>query len=183
MASVLALHIILVVCWFAGLFYIVRIFIYQSEAALKDEPEKSILVNEYIKNARKLWYGITWPGAIGTAIFGLWMAFNNFSYYFEQPWFYLKLVLVALLYTYHILCHMLFKQLQKAEYKYSSFQLRLFNEVATVFLVGIVFLVVGKTNGSLVWSMLGLVIFSSIIMAAVYLVKKNREKKDNNPVK
>ena len=68
-----ALHIIFVVTWFAGLFYIVRIFVYHSEAAGKTEPERSILMNHFKKAARPLWYGITWPSAIGTYVFGTWM--------------------------------------------------------------------------------------------------------------
>ena len=77
----LALHIIFVVTWFAGLFYIVRLFIYHTEAEQKAEPEKSILQTQYKLMEKRLWYGITWPSMILTLIFGPWVMSYNFSYY------------------------------------------------------------------------------------------------------
>ena len=69
---VLSLHIIFIVTWFAGLFYIVRLFIYHTEAEAKPEPEKSILQNQYKIMEKRLWYGITWPSLVLTLIFGPW---------------------------------------------------------------------------------------------------------------
>ena len=178
-----ALHIIFVISWFAGLFYMVRLFIYTKEANEKEEPAKSILTQQLLTMQRKLWYIISWPAAIGTLIFGFWMYFINFGFYATQAWMWLKLVFVGALILYHLQCHFIFKQQTAGIYKFSSFKLRLFNELATVLLVAIVFLIVVRTSGSLVWGLLGLFIFAGILMGAVYLYKKQRqqsEAKDEN---
>ncbi|MDR9488704.1 CopD family protein, partial [Salibacter sp.] len=72
MLYIKALHIIFVVTWFAGLFYIVRLFIYHTEAEQRSEPEKSILQSQFRLMEKRLWYGITWPSAVLTMIFGIW---------------------------------------------------------------------------------------------------------------
>jgi len=173
-----ALHIIFVVSWFAGLFYMVRLFIYTKEAYEKEEPAKSILTQQLLTMQRKLWYIISWPAAIGTLIFGFWMYFINFGFYATQAWMWLKLVFVGVLILYHLQCHLIFRQQSAGIFKFSSFKLRLFNELATVLLVGIVFLVVVRTSGSLVWSLLGLFIFAGLMMGAVYIYKKQRQKSE-----
>jgi len=173
----LALHIIFIVTWFAGLFYIVRLFIYHTEAEQKPEPEKSILQTQYKLMEKRLWYGITWPSMILTLIFGPWVMSFNFSYYISSGYFILKLCFVAGLILYHIQCHVLFKQLQNDIIKSTSFKLRLWNEVATLFLVAIVFLIVLKSNDGWIWGMLGLIIFSATLLAAIKIYKKSREKK------
>jgi protoporphyrinogen IX oxidase len=169
-----ALHVIFVVCWFAGLFYIVRLFIYTKEAYEKEEPAKSILTAQLLHMQKKLWYIITWPSAIGTTIFGTWMLYEN-SVLLMQPWMWLKLICVGILILYHLQCHMIFKQQTAGIYKFSSFKLRLFNELATILLVGIVFLVIVKSTGGLVWGMLGLFIFASLLMGGVYIYKRQRK--------
>ena len=176
-----ALHIIFVVTWFAGLFYIVRLFIYQREAAEKDEPEKGILVNQFRIMQKRLWFGITWPSAILASVFGTWMLLANFGPYIAQPWMILKLIFVGGLWLYQIQCHVIFSQQKKDIYKFSSIKLRLFNEVATLFLFAIVFLVVVKSSGSLVWGALGLILLSGFIFLAVFIYKKQREKKQIEP--
>ncbi|MEQ8927106.1 MAG: CopD family protein [Fulvivirga sp.] len=172
-----ALHLIFIVTWFAGLFYIVRIFIYQTEASEKPEPEKSILEKEYQKNGKLLWWAITWPSAILTLIFGSILLFVYRMDYLSQGFMHIKLTLVLLLYIYQFICHRIYTNLQNGIYKYASIQLRIWNEVATILLVGIVFIIVLKSAISLVWGVLGLVLFSILIMSAVRLVKKIREKK------
>jgi protoporphyrinogen IX oxidase len=171
-----ALHIIFVVTWFAGLFYIVRIFIYHTEANDKKEPERSILQSQFKIMAKRLWYGITWPSMILTLIAGgsiLWVV----PEFLSQGYFILKLCFVGGLILYHFQCHMIFKQLQNDIIKSTSFKLRLWNELATVFLVAIVFLIVLKSNTGFIWGMLGLIIFSATLMLAVQIYKKSREKK------
>ena len=148
---VLALHIIFVITWFAGLFYIVRLFVYHSEAEKKSEPEKSILQNQYKIMEKRLWLGIAWPSMIGVYIFGSWMFWSNFSYYFSAPWFILKLCFVFGLTLYHVQCHVMFTQYQQGIIKYSSVKMRLWNEVATIFLVAIIFIVILKDSFSYVW--------------------------------
>jgi putative membrane protein len=170
-----ALHIIFVVCWFAGLFYMVRLFIYTAEANAKEEPAKSILTQQLLMMQKKLWFIITWPAAIGTVIFGFWMYFLNFGYYSTQPWMWLKLFFVVILIFYHLRCHVIYKNQTQGIYKSGSFKLRLFNELATVLLVAIVFLVVVKSSSSLVWGMLGVFAFAVILMACVFVYKKRRK--------
>ena len=170
-----ALHIVFVVTWFAGLFYIVRLFIYQAEAALKNEPEKSILVNQFRIMQRRLWYGITWPSAILTITFGSWMFCLNFDFYLSQPWMLLKLMFVGALFIYQVQCQIIFQQQKKDIYKFTSMKLRIWNEIATVLLVAIVFLVVVKSSGSLVWGTLGLITLTGVLMLAIYIYKKQRK--------
>ena len=140
----LALHIIFVVTWFAGLFYIVRLFIYHAEAEKKPLYEKDILQKQYKLMEKRLWYGITWPSMIGTYVFGSWILFSNFFFYISSPWFILKLAFVFGLFLYHMQCQVMFSKFQKDAAKYSGFKLRMWNEVATLFLVSIVFIVVIK---------------------------------------
>lgn len=170
-----ALHIIFVVCWFAGLFYMVRLFVYTSEAYLKEEPAKSILTQQLLVMQKKLWFIISWPSAILTTAFGLWMLFLNPGL-LTFPWMWLKLIFVGLLWLYHLQCHYIYKQQLAGVYKQSSFKLRLFNEGGTVLLVAIVFLVVVKSTGGLVWGMLGLFIFAAMLMGGVFLYKRHRAK-------
>src|ERR1051325_6582816 len=172
-----ALHIIFVITWFAGLFYIVRLFVYHSEAEKKPEPEKSILQNQYTLMEKRLWYGIAWPSMIGVYIFGSWIFLSNFSYYFSAPWFILKLCFVFGLTLYHMQCHVMFANYQRGIVKYSSVKMRLWNEVATIFLVAIVFIVILKDSFSYVWGLLGLILFTVTIYLAIRIYKKSRENK------
>jgi len=172
---ILALHIIFIVTWFAGLFYIVRLFIYHTEAEEKPEAEKNILQTQYKLMEKRLWYGITWPSMILTLLLGSTLVWIR-PWFLSQGFFILKLCFVGGLVLYHIQCHVLFKQLKNDVIKYTSFKLRLWNEVATVFLVAIVFLIVLKNNTSFVWGMLGLIIFSATLMLAIQIYRKGREK-------
>jgi protoporphyrinogen IX oxidase len=175
MLYIKALHIIFVVTWFAGLFYIVRLFIYHTEAGARPEPERSILQKQYRIMEKRLWYGITWPSMILTWIFGVTLAFLNPSYYFSSAWFWLKIAFVAGLTLYHLQCHVIFAQLQNDKITWKSFRLRLWNELATIFLVAIVFLVVLKNNEGLLWGLAGLVILSALIFLAARVYKNMRE--------
>ena len=177
-----ALHIIFVVTWFAGLFYIVRLFIYHVEAEDEDENAKVVLQKQYKLMSKRLWYGITWPSAILTAIFAFWLLFGTEigKGYLLQPWMHIKLTFVIALYVYHFLCQRIFSQLQNNQIKYSSFKLRIWNEVATVLLFAIVFLVVLKNNIGWVWGVVGLVLFSVLLMMGIKIYKKKREKKNDN---
>lgn len=174
MLYIKALHIIFVVTWFAGLFYIVRLFIYFTEAEEKAEPEKSILQNQFKIMQKRLWYGITWPSAILTLIFGTWLMFTMG---FETLGFmHLKLSFVFLLYVYQFLCQRIFNNLQKGIVKHTSNQLRIWNEVATLFLVSIVFIIVLKDLSNWIYGVVGLVVFTVILMLAIKIYKRIREK-------
>ena len=168
-----ALHIIFVVTWFAGMFYIVRLFIYNTEAAEKAEPEKSILQKQYAIMIRRLWFGITWPSAILTLIFGptMWYLLGSLP-----QWLMVKLTFVIGLYAYHFTLHTLYKQQAKGIFKYSSQQLRIWNEVATIFLVAIVMLATVKQSLSFLWGLIGLIGFVIVLMSAIKIYKAVRTK-------
>jgi len=172
-----ALHIIFVITWFSGLFYIVRLFIYHAEAEKKLSPEKEILQNQYKLMSKRLWYIITWPSAILASFFAFWMLFKN-PVYLEQPWMLVKLSFVLVLYFYHWSCHNIYKQLQNDVVKYSSFKLRIFNEVATILLFAIVFLVVLKNAINWIWGVVGIILVSILLMMSIKLYKKVRAKKN-----
>lgn len=166
-----ALHIIFVVTWFSGLFYIVRLFVYSAEANEKSEPERSILLKQFGIMQKRLWYGITWPSAILTLLFGVWMGIL----YGSLPlWLLIKLFFVAGLFIYHITLHLIFRQQQKEIFKWSSQQLRMWNEVATIFLISIVMLAVVKQLLSIVWAIGVLVAFSIVLFAAIKIYKHYR---------
>ncbi|MDH5581730.1 MAG: CopD family protein [Bdellovibrionales bacterium] len=169
-----ALHFIFVVTWFSGLFYIVRLYVYHAEALEKSDPEKSILVNQFSIMEKRLWYGITWPSAILTILFGLSLA-HNFLPLSENSWLVSKLFLVLGLFIYHLYCGKIRKDLNSGKGRYSSFKLRILNEVSTLFLISIVFLVVLKSHLSMLWGLLGLILFSIVLMMAIRIYKKIRE--------
>lgn len=169
-----ALHLIFVVTWFAGLFYIVRLFVYYAETLEKPEPARSLLQKEFLGMQRRLWYGITTPSAILVGIFGFGMPF--YLGYPLTQWLIVKLILVGLLYAYHFSCQMIFNQQQKGIVRYSGYNLRIWNEVATLFLVGIVFLAVLKNVLDLLWGLLGLFILMFVLFTAIKIYKKMREK-------
>ena len=167
-----ALHIIFVVTWFAGLFYIVRLFVYYAEANLLPSPEKEILQKQYKLMQSRLWYGITWPSAIITALMGTLLIIE---YGIVPNWLWVKLGFVGLLYAYHFLCHKIFKDQQKGLSSYTSRQMRLWNEIATILLVGIIFLVVLKNTISLLWGFLGLMVFTLFILLGIKIYNSLRK--------
>ena len=168
-----ALHLIFIVTWFAGLFYIVRLFIYQTEALEKPEQERLILKPQLDLMARRLWYIITWPSAVLTLIFGYWVLTYRWGY-LQQEFMQAKLIFVLLLYVYHGYCQVLFNELQAGKARWSSTQRRLWNELSTILLFAIVFLIVLKNTLSMVWGMLGLVGLSLVLLLAIKLYKKYR---------
>lgn len=167
-----ALHIIFVITWFAGLFYIVRLFIYSAEANLKPEPERYILLKQLTLMQNRLWYIITWPSAILTIIFGGWLWY---LYGTLPTWLLVKLCFVAGLFLYHLSLHVILKQQEKGIFKYSSQQLRGWNEVATLFLFIIVMLAVVKQMLSVAWAVAGMFALGIILMIAIKLYKKFRK--------
>jgi len=168
-----ALHIIFVTTWFAGLFYIVRLFIYHREAVDKSEQERKILIDQFKIMEKRLWYGITWPSCILTILFGLSMI-HNFMPITDHPWLVVKLILVLLLFLYHLSCGHILKKLHREEFSYSSMQLRIWNEVATIFLVSIVFLVVLKDLLSMGYGLLGLFLLTFVLGMGIKIYRKKR---------
>jgi len=167
-----ALHIIFIVTWFAGLFYMVRLFVYNVEAYTKQEPEKTILLKQFALMQKRLWYGITWPSAILTLIFGTWI---GILYGSLPTWLLVKLFFVLGLFIYHLSLHRIFKQQQKENFKWSSQKLRMWNEVATLFLIAIVMLAVVKELLSAVWGLGVLIAFALVLLVAIKMYKKYRK--------
>jgi protoporphyrinogen IX oxidase len=175
-----AIHIIFVVTWFAGLFYMPRLFIYNREAQDKEPATAAILTSQFQVMMKRLWYGITWPSAIITFIMGhVVLVKGGWHTTMLQPegrWMLIKYILVWLLYGYHFSLQIILKQQLAGNYKYSSQQLRLWNEVATIFLIAIVFLVSVKEAISFVWGIGGLLVLIIVLMTAIKLYKKARQK-------
>lgn len=176
MIYILPLHIIFVVTWFAGLFYIVRLFIYHTEAEKKPEPEKTILQTQYKIMERRLWYGITWPSAILTYVFGFTLLYNLYGWNIPA-WLLIKLLFVFGLTLYQLQNHIIYRRLAKNKITWTSTQLRLWNELATIFLVAIVFIVTLQNMVSFLWGIIGLLLFGFMLWGAVMIYKKAREKK------
>lgn len=171
-----ALHIIFIVTWFSGMFYIVRLFIYNTEANEKPETEKTILQRQFNIMIRRLWLGITWPSAILTLIFGPWMWYAMYNWQLPS-WLAIKLCFVIGLYAYHFTLQAIYRQQSKGVFRFTSGQLRIWNEIATIFLIAIIMLAVVKQGMSLLWGLLGLVLFIILLMSAIKIYKLIRNKR------
>lgn len=170
-----SLHLIFIVTWFAGLFYIVRLFVYQIEAFQKPSPEKEILGNQLKIMASRLWNIITWPSMVLALIFGTWLIISMPAW-LSQPWMQVKLVFVVLLIFYQFKCHQIFKQLQNDVVKHSSNYMRLFNEVPTLILFAVVFLVIMKSAVNWIYGTVGIFVFAIMLMMGFKIYKRIREK-------
>lgn len=166
-----SLHIIFVVCWFAALFYIVRLFIYHAEAQEKPEVERLTLQRQYKIMEKRLWYIIGWPSMILTIVFGVWMLFLK-SWLLSEPFMMVKLALVGVLIVYHLFCEVILNRFEQDKIFWSSTALRFWNEVATVFLVSIVFVIELKHEMNWIWGTLVFIGTGVVLMLAVQLVKK-----------
>ncbi|MFN3639492.1 MAG: CopD family protein [Flavobacterium sp.] len=172
-----ALHLIFVTTWFAGLFYIVRLFVYHAEAKQKPEPEQRILIKQYQIMEYRLWYIITWPSAVLASVFAFWLLWIM-PEWLQMDWMLVKLGFVLLLYLYHYKCHLIFLQLQKNEVKNSSNFFRLWNEGATIILFSVVFLVILKNAINWIYGVIGIIVFSLLLMIGFKFYKKLREKNE-----
>ena len=170
-----SLHLIFVITWFSGLFYIVRLFVYQIEASQKPSPEKEILQKQYKIMTYRLWYIITWPSAVLATIFAITLLYLNPAF-LQMPWMHVKLGFVFALFLYHWKCQIIFSQLQKNEVKYSNNWMRLWNEGATIILFAVVFLVILKNAVNWIYGVIGIFLFSIIIMLGFKFYKKIRER-------
>ena len=172
-----ALHIIFIVSWFAGLFYIPRLFIYQTEALQLPENERGAVIKQLKIMARRLWFIITWPAMIITFLTAIAMLVIAPGY-LTLPWMHVKLGFVFLLLLYHISLHIIFKKLQRDVYPMSGNQLRFYNELATIMLFAIVFTVVFKNTMSWVYGTVGIIALGVVLSIAIMLYRKARKRKD-----
>ena len=154
-------HIIGVVVWFAGLFYLVRLFIYHVEAAEQEQPIRAAFEQQYGLMERRLANIITTPGMAVAVSCAVGLLVVNPSW-LQQSWMHAKLLFVAFLLGYHWLCYRLMGLLQRGECNWSGRQLRALNELPTLLLVIVVLLVVFKQQfptGAATWLTVGLVVF------------------------
>ncbi len=135
---VLAFHLIAVICWFAALFYLPRLFVYHSMA------EDRVSIDRFKVMERKLYRGIANPSMIATIALGLWLVMMAPQAYLSQNWFQIKVLLVILLVIYHHLCSVHMKKLAEERSDKTHIYFRIFNEVPVLFLVAIVILVIVK---------------------------------------
>jgi len=140
-----AFHLIGVVVWFAGLFYLVRLFVYHVEAEEKPEPARSILKDQYALMEKRLLRIITTPGMIVTVVMAAGILWQEPAVLHDW-WLHVKLVFVAVLLGYHHYCSRLMKKLAQGECQWSGQQLRALNELPTLLLVPIVLLAIFKNN-------------------------------------
>ena len=173
-----SLHLIFVITWFAGLFYIVRLFVYHIEANDKPSPEKEILIKQYKLMSYRLWYIITWPSAVLASIFAVTLLFLM-PQWLAQPWMHVKLGFVLLLFIYHLKCHQIFKQLQNDEVRHTGNFMRLWNEGATIILFAVVFLVILKSAVNWIFGVVGIMVFSILIMLGFKFYKRIRAKNNS----
>ncbi len=163
-----ALHIIFVVTWFAGLFYMVRLFVYHAE--LQHKPEEANVLKHLKIWQKKLWYAIAWPSMIITLVLGIYLA--QTMLFWQQPWLLVKLGFVLLLLIYHGICHYHFVQFAQDKNQKSHYFFRYWNETATILLFVIVFLVVFKGFLNVYWSLLGFGLFSALLFYMVYKINR-----------
>jgi putative membrane protein len=169
-----ALHLIFVITWFAGLFYIPRLFIYQIEAHEKEPTERDILLRQLRLMTKRLWYIITWPSAILATGFAIALLIMQ-PIWLQQGWMHFKLMFVLLLFAYHGKSHHLFLQLQRGTIKWTSKQMRLWNEGATLILFAIIFLVIVRNQMSWVYGLAGIISLGVVLMLAIRLYRKLRK--------
>ena len=170
-----ALHLIFVITWFAGLFYIPRLFVYQIESAYKPSPERQILGKLLKLMAKRLWYIITWPSAILATLFAIWLMVLM-PHWIKETWMIIKLGFVVLLIIYHLKTHQIFKELQRDSIRYSSKFMRIWNEGATIILFAVVFLVVLRNGIDWIFGMVGMFVLIILLMLGIKLYKRIRDK-------
>lgn len=172
-----ALHIIGFVAWFAGLFYLVRIFVYHAEAKDKPQVEQDILVKQYIMMEGRVYQIIATPAMIFTVSCGIGMLASN-PVFLTQGWMQIKLVFLACLIGYHLYCGKIAKELAAGTNKNTSFQFRLLNEIPTLFLLAIVLLAVFRSQRNMYFIFGALIFFAILFYVIVKRYKKYREQRE-----
>lgn len=174
-----AFHIIGFVTWFAGLFYLVRMFVYHAEAGQKPEYMQKDWKAQFTLMQWRVYKIIANPAMMFTWTFGLLMLFSNPAL-LNQNWIRVKLVLLVLLVVYHLYCKSIIVKQEKGLSTFSSFQFRLINELPTLFLVAIVLLAVVKDVLNFTYLFGGVVFFGFILFIAARQYKKLRNKRETN---
>ena len=142
MKWILALHLISMVCWFAGLFYLPRLFVYHTEAS------DTISIERFKIMERRLYYAITLPAGLLTTLFGIILISQNPSAYLPYAWMQVKLLLVTVLWIYHLICGYFVTVFKLNQNQRASVFFRFFNEIPTLLLIGIIILAVVQPGGA-----------------------------------
>ena len=170
-----SLHLIFMVCWFAGLFYVVRLFIYHKESQTKEESVKEILQPQYTLMSKRLLSIITWPSAFLTTFFGVSMLIDN-PILLEENWMHIKLSFILLLWMYTYSCQIILNQIQIGQIRTTEIKLRIWNEVATMIMFAIIFMAVLKNSISWIYATFSLVGLAVFLMISIKLYKKYKTK-------
>lgn len=173
-----ALHLIFVITWFAGLFYIPRLFIYHIEATGKTELEQKVLIPQLKLMTRRLWFIITWPSAILATVFAV-ILLVMMPGWLQQSWMHVKLFFVVLLIGYHLKTHHLFGQLQRDHIAWTSTQMRLWNEGSTLILFSVIFLVIVRDALNWIFGVLGIFVLAIMLMLGVRIYKIIRQRRNH----
>lgn len=172
-----AFHIIGVVVWFAGLFYLVRLFVYHVEANEQPEPNRSILQQQYQLMEKRLYNLITTPGMVLAVVMAIALIVTA-PELLRETWLHIKLGFVALTVIYHFYCGRLMRQMALGKFTWGSQQLRGLNELPTVFLVTVVLLAVFKNDlptSATAWGILALIMAMAAIIQ-LYARKRRLDK-------
>ena len=172
-----AFHLIGVVVWFAGLFYLVRLFVYHAEASNEPEPAQSILKKQYEIMEKRLYNIITTPGMILTVAMAIGLLSTEPDV-LKQGWLHIKLGLIVLLLIYHFFCARIMKKLAQNECNLTGQQFRALNEAPTILLVLIVLLAVFKNQLPLditTWLIAALILLMAVTIQ-LYAKKRRKDK-------
>jgi len=172
-----AFHLIGVVVWFAGLFYLGRLFVYHAEASEQTEPAQTILKSQYQIMEKRLYNLITTPGMVITVVMAVCLLTTE-PEVLKDGWLHIKLAFVAALLIYHFYCGRIMRQLAAGKCAWSGQQFRFFNEAPTVLLLAIVLLAVFKNNlptDVTAWGILGLIVAMAVTIQ-LYAKKRKRDK-------
>jgi protoporphyrinogen IX oxidase len=174
-----AFHLVGIVSWFAGMFYLPRLFVYHAEAYEQPEPARSILTQQYQIMEKRLYSIIMTPAMLLTIAMAIGLVSTE-PEILQQPWLHIKLLCVAILLGYHHLCGRIMKKFAANECKMTGQQFRWFNEFPTVFFVIVVMLAVFKNNlptSGTAWTIFGMcVAMAAIIQLYARKRRLDREK-------
>jgi len=173
-----AIHIIGFVAWFAGLFYLVRMFVYHVESRLKPEPDRSILVNQFALMEQRVYKIICMPAMLITWVGGLAMIhLYGMDWFKVNTWLHAKLFLLTILTIYHFWCGQLIKKLGSNKVSISGFQFRLINEIPSLFLFSIVFLATYRNLTDAAKLFGAVLLFGIFLFLGARMYRQSREKK------
>lgn len=174
-----SIHIVSMVAWFAGLFYLVRLFVYHTEAFEKEEPTKNILIHQYHIMETRLFKIICQPAMMLTWTCGLALIYINGMEWFKvNTWLHVKILLVIILTVYHSYNKKIIQQLNVQKEVMSAFNFRLYNELPTLILVGVILLAVYKNLLQFGYAFAGIVSFGIVLFIFAKIYKRNRQKNE-----